>query len=52
MDDPMVTITKHLKFNVVLCRPQLDVRRTSDQVVAGSWRLIMKYFLRSLSPFR
>ena len=42
---------------------QLDVRRTGDQEVAGStpaeevdnilsWRLIMKYFLRSFSPFR
>ena len=41
---------------------QLDVRPTGDQEVAGStpaevgnilsWRLIMKYFLRSFSPFR
>ena len=41
---------------------QLDARPTGDQVVAGStpaevgnilsWRLIMKYFLRSFSPFR
>ena len=40
---------------------QLDARPTGDQVVAGStpaevsnilsWRLIMKYFLRSFSPF-
>ena len=41
---------------------QLDARPTEDQEVAGStpaevgnilsWRLIMKYFLRSFSPFR
>ena len=41
---------------------QLDMRPTGDQEVAGStpakvgnilsWRLIMKYFLRSFSPFR
>ena len=42
---------------------QLDVRPTGDQEVAGStpaevvgnilsWRLIMKYFLRSFSPYR
>ena len=41
---------------------QLDARPTGDQKVAGStpaevgnilsWRLIMKYFLRSFSPFR
>ena len=41
---------------------QLDVRLTGDQEVAGStpaevgnilsWRLIMKYFLWSFSPFR
>ena len=41
---------------------QLDARATGDQEVAGStpaevgnilsWRLIMKYFLRSFSPFR
>ena len=41
---------------------QLDVRRTGDQEVAVStpaevgntlsWLLIMKYFLRSFSPFR
>ena len=41
---------------------QLDARPTGDQEVAGStpaevgnilsWRLIMKYFLRSFSPFR
>ena len=40
---------------------QLDARPTGDQEVAGStpaevgnilsWRLIMKYFLRSFSPF-
>ena len=40
----------------------LDARPTGDQEVAGltpaevgnilSWRLIMKYFLRSFSPFR
>ena len=48
------------------CQPasvaQLDARPTGDQEVAGStpaevgnilsWRLIMKYFLRSFSPFR
>ena len=41
---------------------QLDARPTGDQEVAGSkpaevgnilsWSLIMKYFLRSFSPFR
>ena len=41
---------------------QLDARPTGDQAVVGStpvevgnilsWRLIMKYFLRSFSPFR
>ena len=41
---------------------QLDARPTGDQKVAGStpaevgnilsWRLIMKYFLQSFSPFR
>ena len=41
---------------------QLDARPTGDQEVVGStpaevgnilsWRLIMKYFLRSFSPFR
>ena len=41
---------------------QLDAHPTGDQEVAGStpaevgnilsWRLIMKYFLRSFSPFR
>ena len=41
---------------------QLDARPTVDQEVAGptpaevgnilSWRFIMKYFLRSFSPFR
>ena len=41
---------------------QLDARPTGHQEVAGSipaefgnilsWRLIMKYFLRSFSPFR
>ena len=41
---------------------QLDARPTGDKGVAGStpaevgnirsWRLIMKYFLRSFSPFR
>ena len=41
---------------------QLDVRLAGDQEVAGStpakvgnilsWRLIVKYFLRSFSPFR
>ena len=41
---------------------QLDVRPTGDQEVVGltptvvgnilSWRLTMKYFLRSFSPFR
>ena len=41
---------------------QLDARPTGDQEVAGStptevgnilsWRFIMKYFLRSFSPFR
>ena len=41
---------------------QLDARPTGDQEVAGSapaevgnilsWRLIMKYFSRSFSPFR
>ena len=41
---------------------QLDARLTGDQEVAGStsaevgnilsWRLIMKYFLRSFYPFR
>ena len=41
---------------------QLDARPTRDQEVAGltpsevghilSWRLIMKYFLLSFSPFR
>ena len=33
---------------------QLDARPTGDQEVGKmlSWRLIMKYFLRSFSPFR
>ena len=41
---------------------QLDARPTGDQEVVGStpaevgnilsWRMIMKYFLRSFSPFR
>ena len=41
---------------------QLDARPTGDQEIVGStpaevgnilsWRLIMKYFLRSFSPFR
>ena len=41
---------------------QLDARPTGDQEIAGltpaefgnilSWRLIMKYFLGSFSPFR
>ena len=44
------------------CAVRLETRRTWDQEVAGStptkvgnilsWRLIMKYFLRSFSPFR
>ena len=52
--------------NIKTCEPapvaQLDARPTGDQEVAGStpaevgnilsWRLIMKYFLRSFSPFR
>ena len=52
-------------FNLVMLPAsvaRLDARPTGDQEVAGStpaevgnilsWRLIMKYFLRSFSPFR
>ena len=52
--------------NYLVCLPapvaQLDACPTGDQEVVGStpakvgnilsWRLIMKYFLRSFSPFR
>ena len=50
------------KYGTLLLVAQLDARPTGDQEVAGStpakvgnilsWRLIMKYFLRSFSPFR
>ena len=50
------------KQNLAASVAQLDARPTGDQEVAGStpaevgnillWRLIMKYFLRSFSPFR
>ena len=58
---------KHIRFahcfhRVLASVAQLDARPTGDQEVAGStpaevgnilsWRLIMKYFLRSFSPFR
>ena len=46
--------------NIISPVAQLDVRLTGDQEVAGStpaeignilsWKLIMKYFLRSFSP--
>ena len=49
------------KYSQLALVAQLDVRPTGDQEVAGStpaqvgnifsWRLIMKYFLRSFSPF-
>ena len=52
----------HVNFIVSASVAQLDARPTGDQEVAGStpaeisnilsWRLIMKYFLRSFSPFR
>ena len=51
-----------IQQNMTASVVQLDVRLTGDQEVAGSipaevgnilsWRLIMKYFLRSFSPFR
>ena len=53
-----------MKYAIIMPAPvaQLDARPTGDQKVAGltpaevgnilSWRLIMKYFLRSFSPFR
>ena len=50
------------QLNISASVAQLDARPTGDQEVAGSnpaevgnilsWRLIMKYFLRSFSPFR
>ena len=58
------TQTKTLNFMVELLTSvaQLEVHLTGDQEVTGStpaevgnilsWRLIVKYFLRSFSPFR
>ena len=53
---------KFLKVKQPASVVQLDARPTGVQEVAGltpaevgnilSWRLIMKYFLRSFSPFR
>ena len=50
-----------IEFTLPASVAQLDARLTGDQEVAGStpaevgnilsWRLIMKYFLRSFSPF-
>ena len=61
MHDHLVTLVIHN----MICRPRWLSwmrRPTGDQEVAGStpaevgnilsWRLIMKYFLRSFSPFR
>ena len=55
-------MAKHNSSIVPASVAQLDARPTGDQEVAGStpvevgnilwWRLIMKYFLRSFSPFR
>ena len=54
----------HSRFSHVVAASvaQLNARPTGDQEVAGStpaevgnilsWRLIVKYFLRSFSPFR
>ena len=54
--------TLSLEATVLASVAQLDARPTGDQEVAGltpaevgnilSWRLIMKYLLRSFSPFR
>ena len=51
-----------MSFILLASVARLDARPTADQEVAGStpaevgnilsWRLIMKYFLRSFSPFR
>ena len=51
-----------MSFILPVSVARLDARPTGDQEVAGStptevgnilsWRLIMKYFLRSFSPFR
>ena len=61
----MVCLFLKLKVNPCPCQPQWLSwmhRLTEDQEVEGStpakvgnilsWRLIMKYFLRSFSPFR
>ena len=57
----VVSLTSSLR-DISASVAQLDARPTGDQEVAGStpaevgnilsWRLIMKYFLRSFSPFR
>ena len=55
-------VKRVLLYKTLASVAQLDARPTGDQKVAGStptevgnilsWRLIMKYFLRSFSPFR
>ena len=59
-----ISFDEHAKkpINQLASVAQLDARPNGDQEVAGStpaevdnillWRLIMKYFLRSFSPFR
>ena len=56
------TVWENMSITLPASVAQLDTRSTWDQEVAGltpakvgnilSWRLIMKYFLRSFSPFR
>ena len=56
------SVSDLLPIKLLASVARLDARPTGDQEVAGStpaevgnilsWRLIMKYFLRSFSPFR
>ena len=58
----VITLFVIICFMLPASVAQLDARPTGDHKVAGStpaevgnilsWRLIMKYFLRSFSPFR
>ena len=58
---PMISIYTSNISILLASVAQLDARPTGDQEIVGStptvgnilsWRLIMKYFLRSFSPFR
>ena len=61
-EQPLVIHGKHTEVKKPASVAQLDAPSTGDQEVADStpaevgnnlpWRLIMKYFLRSFSPFR